>query len=84
MDSTPKSSKGRKLPSPNGQNPKMTVNRGRSYTRYDKQEEAVGEMDVLSAYVPGEGLFYAPRSKRFVFTLHLNLCVFTHYPPVYK
>lgn len=84
MDSTPKSSKGRKLPSPNGQNPKMTVNSGRSYTRHDKQEEAVGEMDVLSAYVPGEGLFHAPCSKRFVFTLHLNLCVFTHYPPVYK
>lgn len=57
MDSTPKPSKGRKLPSPNGQNPKMTVNNDRSFTRHDKQEKAVGEMDVLSAYVPGEGLF---------------------------
>ena len=75
MNSAPKSSRGRKLSSPNGQNPKVPVNNGRSYTRHDKQEEEVGDMDALSAYVPGMKLFYTLCSKRFVFTLQLDLCV---------
>lgn len=68
MASPAKSSRSRKLPSPNGRNQDLSTNSGRNYNKNHKQEEnGLSDMDALSAYVPGMWLlnFYISLIKYF-------------------
>ena len=85
MASPAKSSRSRKLPSPNGRNQDLSTNSGRNYNKNHKQEEnGLGDTDALSAYVPGMWLlnFYIIKyfknhnGKYFVFSLLLYLIGF--------